>query len=103
MRIFQVLVFSLFSFYCSSQVKNDNIRFENNPSYLNLKFSLNQNINLSKQNLLIANNYFKKEINYFSTENSFTSKQETYLKDIEKPFAKSIIEGILNGILNNKN
>jgi len=95
-----------FNLYCFSQLKNDKIEPDNKAFNSlvknNFYFSLNQNINLSKNHILVSNNYFKKEIDYFSRDNSFLSKEENYQKQLEKPFALSVFEGVVNGILNNK-
>ncbi|MBP6575879.1 MAG: hypothetical protein KA232_01545 [Chryseobacterium sp.] len=87
------------SCFCFGQLKIQENQFVMKDG---LYSSVNKSLNLSKQQILISNNYFRKDINYFSSDNPFQSKQEKLKQDIQKPLVASLLEGVVSGILNNK-
>ena len=99
MKKYAVLSFISFSCFCFGQLKTKENQFVMNDDLLS---SLNKNLNLSKQQILISNNYFRMDINYFSSDNPFQSKEEKLKQEIQKPLVTSLLEGVVSGILNNK-
>ena len=99
-----VVILSFLGVFAFAQVNNLN-KFENIKSDSviteNLHFSLNKDLNLSTKNFLQKNNYFKKEVDYFTTNNLFETEAEKLKIQLEKSTLQNLIEGYVNAILNN--
>ena len=104
MRKITVVILSFLGVFAFAQVNNLN-KFENIKSDSviteNLHFSLNKDLNLSTKNFLQKNNYFKKEVDYFTTNNLFETEAEKLKIQLEKSTLQNLIEGYVNAILNN--
>lgn len=79
MRKIAILILSFLGVFAFSQVNNLS-QFENkkSDSLLNtdFNFSVNKDLNLSTKDFLQKNNYFKKEVDYFATNNLFEAEAE---------------------------
>ena len=99
-----VVILSFLGVFAFAQV-NDLNKFENIKSDSviteNLHFSVNKDLNLSTKNFLHKNNYFKKEVDYFTTNNLFETEAEKLKIQSEKSTLQNLIEGYVNAILNN--
>ena len=104
MRKITILILSFLGVFGFAQLNNLN-QFENKKAdsvfTKDLHFSVNKDLNLSTKNFLQKNNYFKKEVDYFGTNNLFETEAEKLKIQLEKSTLQNIIEGYVNAILNN--
>ena len=104
MKKITILILSFLGVFAFAQLNNLN-QFENKKSdsvlITDRNFSVNKDLNLSTKNFLQKNNYFKKEVDYFATDNLFETEAEKLKIQLEKSTVQNLIEGYVNAILNN--